>query len=472
MTKHFVLDTNVIISNPKVFLSFKKEETLVIPYCVIIEMERHKLSMDELGTAARESSRQLMKIIEGHKEQTLKAGITLDNESCLMISSARVDHPEVLEKVKSYPVPSPDDEILATCVGLKESGLEVMLLSEDSLLKIRANGFDIPSRAGMDDGTTSSAVEELHPGCFRVEVDDVTISEYWEEFSGKEEFFNPREGESLNKLQAIVSARGINPNDFLILNYTKKKPHAILRAYKKKGHEGLMFKFVPEHKLNKLKPLNIEQQMALDLLMDHTVPLVTLVGQSGTGKSLVSIAAGLEQVLNEKIYKTLIIIRPVYPVGRDIGFLPGSKEEKLDPWLSPIKDNLRHLIGGKKTGHQHGNNGRPAEGSLDHFIERGIIEIEAATFIRGRSIDNAFMLIDECQNFSRHELKTILTRVGHNTKIVLTGDIEQMDRTDISAATNGITIAVEKFKKYSLAGHVTLKDGVRSELSALAAKIL
>ena len=208
---------------------------------------------------------------------------------------------------------------------------------------------------------------------------------------------------------------------------------------------------------------NKEQLFALDLLMDPEVPVVTLVGKAGSGKTLCAIAAGLEQVMGDssgnKKYKRMIVSRPVQPLGKDIGFLPGSLEDKMTPWLIPIQDNLKFLMGDDRT-------------TLDMYMEKGMIEIEALTYIRGRSISNAFIIIDEAQNLSSHELKTIITRVGEGTKIVLTGDIEQIDSPFVDETTNGLTYAIEKFKNHTLAGHVTLQKGERSKVASLAARIL
>jgi len=208
-------------------------------------------------------------------------------------------------------------------------------------------------------------------------------------------------------------------------------------------------------------PRNKEQSFALDLLFDDDVPLVSLIGQAGSGKTLMAIAAGLEQTLGKKDakYRRIVISRPVQPVGKDIGFLPGTLENKMLPWLKPIQDNIQFIMGNDKT-------------MLESYVERGQIEIEALTYIRGRSISNAFVIIDEAQNLTAHEVKTIITRVGENTKIVLTGDIEQIDNVYTNETSNGLTYAVEKFKESELAGHITFKKGERSKLATAAAKLL
>ena len=210
---------------------------------------------------------------------------------------------------------------------------------------------------------------------------------------------------------------------------------------------------------------NKEQTFALDLLMDPKVQVITLIGKAGSGKTLCAIAAGLEQVTEKSTkntdpkYKKLVVSRPIQPMGKDIGFLPGTMQEKMTPWLAPIQDNLRFLLGDDKI-------------ALELYLDKGIIELEALTYIRGRSISNAFIIIDEAQNLTIHEVKTIITRVGEGTKIVLTGDIEQIDNAYTDETSNGLAYAVEKFKLYDIAGHVTLQKGERSNVATLAASIL
>ena len=193
--------------------------------------------------------------------------------------------------------------------------------------------------------------------------------------------------------------------------------------------------------------------------MNTDIPVISMIGAAGCGKTLLAIAAGLDQVLEQNIYKKLVVSRPVQPLGKDIGFLPGTLEEKMHPWLMPVQDNLEFLMGDRKD-------------TMALMMEQGTIEIEALTYIRGRSISNAFVIIDEAQNLTVHELKTIVTRIGENSKIILTGDIEQIDNTYIDATSNGLSYAIEKFKEHEIAGHITLQKGERSRVATLASKIL
>ena len=238
-------------------------------------------------------------------------------------------------------------------------------------------------------------------------------------------------------------------------------------------------KLVPVSKIEQafgLKPRNKEQSFSFDLLFDTNINLLTLVGPAGTGKTCLTLAAALEQLRgigSTPRYDKLIVSRPVQPVGKEIGFLPGTLAEKMEPWIAPIKDNMSFLLGSKRT--DRGNNDRKRrfeDSYLSLMQEKGIIEIEAITFIRGRSIPNAIIVIDEAQNLTVHELKTIVTRVGEGTKIILTGDLDQIDNVHVDVYTNGLTYAIEKFKQYPMAGHVTLIKGERSALATLASKIL
>jgi PhoH-like ATPase len=210
-----------------------------------------------------------------------------------------------------------------------------------------------------------------------------------------------------------------------------------------------------------VKPRNVQQTMALELLLRDDIPLITLIGKAGTGKTLLALASGLMQTEDLGYYKKLLVARPIVPVGKDLGFLPGEKQEKLRPWMQPIYDNLEYLFNTKKPG------------ELDAILAgMGSIEVEALTYIRGRSIPDQFIIIDEAQNLSKHEVKTILTRVGEGSKIVLMGDPAQIDHPYLDEYNNGLTYVLERFKEQKVAGHVQLVKGERSELAQLAADLL
>jgi PhoH-like ATPase len=251
------------------------------------------------------------------------------------------------------------------------------------------------------------------------------------------------------------------PNQYILLvSNANEKKTCIARFY---DHFQPLKKIVNDKIPDwKISSRNKEQAFAIDLLMDPSVKVVSLVGRAGSGKTLCAIAAGLQQSIGlrgQNHYDRMIVSRPVQPLGKDIGYLPGTMEEKMLPWLMPIQDNLQFLVGGDKK-------------TLQLYMDKGKIEIEALTYIRGRSISNAFIIIDEAQNLTAHEIKTIMTRVGEGTKIVLTGDVEQIDNVYVNETSNGLAHAVEKFKNYPIAGHVTFKKGERSDVATLASKVL
>jgi PhoH-like ATPase len=250
------------------------------------------------------------------------------------------------------------------------------------------------------------------------------------------------------------------PNQYLMLTSSSNNKKTALAKFVGPNQPLARLTNLGKKGVFNIKPKNKEQNFALDLLMNPDIPLVSIVGKAGCGKTMLAIAAGLEQTIGlDSKYTRLIVSRPVQPLGKDIGFLPGTLEEKMAPWLRPIQDNLQFLMGNDKV-------------TLEMYMQKGVIEVEAITYIRGRSIANAYIIIDEAQNLSMHEIKTIITRAGEGSKVVLTGDIEQIDNVYVDELTNGLTIAAEKFKNSNLAGHVTLLSGERSALASLASKIL
>ena len=278
-----------------------------------------------------------------------------------------------------------------------------------------------------------------------------------------------------------VTQENIFPNQVIILKTVDSLGNTIKSAMSR-CHSGNVLKSLTKiDDVFGLRPRNKEQTFSLDLLLDDSIKLLSMTGKAGCGKTLLAIAAGLEQLHTmgaKPKYQKLIVSRPVQPVGKDIGYLPGTLEEKMEPWIAPIRDNLDFLLGlnGKKPQRLTRKKSEDGFISSDPYLElmqqKGLIEIEAISFIRGRSIPNAFIIIDEAQNLTIHELKTIVTRVGEGTKIVLTGDVEQIDNVDVDVYTNGLTYAIEKFKEHSISAHVTLLKGERSELATLASKIL
>jgi len=348
----------------------------------------------------------------------------------------------------------PDHIIIATALTVAEehSDRKNIMVSRDINMRVICDAIGL---VAQDYNATKAVddLEKLYSGFETYLVDDQTIDRF---YAGEDVFVDEDEVK-------------FHPNQYLLLvsNASDKKT-ALARfinyntALKKVIHDNLPSWGIQSR--------NKEQAFAIDLLMDPTVEIVSLIGKAGSGKTLCAIAAGMEQTLGanmgtpnraskDSLYSRMIVSRPIMPMGRDIGFLPGTMEEKMHPWLMPLQDNLQFLVGNDKT-------------MLEQYTERGLIEIEALTYIRGRSISNAYIIIDEAQNLTAHEIKTIITRAGEGTKIVLTGDIEQIDNAYTDETSNGLAYAIEKFKYYELSGHITLQKGERSKVATLAAKIL
>ncbi len=263
----------------------------------------------------------------------------------------------------------------------------------------------------------------------------------------------------------LDAPQGISPNEFITIIDNSNSSHSAVCRYDNASGKIVPVRKAPKEGVWSIFPRNMEQSFALDVLMDDSIKLVTLVGKAGTGKTLLAIAAGLQKVAEENIYNRLLVSRPVFPMGKDLGFLPGDIEEKLTPWMQPIFDNVELLISG------HESEKRRSKGYKE-LMAMGLLDIEPLTYIRGRSIPNQYLIVDEAQNLTPHEIKTIVTRVGEGTKIVLTGDPYQIDNPYVDSSSNGLTFLVEKFKGEKIAAHVTLTKGERSELAELAANLL
>lgn len=464
--KTFILDTNVLLDDAKALNSFQ-DNNIVLPLIVIEELDRHKDRNDPVGMCARETTRYLNRLIsEGAR---LREGVVNQNGGTIRIVSLsdfdKLNAPEEHAELTDYS--SGDNKILQLCLAynqnLAEGEDKAILVTRDVLLRVKSHVLGIPAEDRKKDSVIKTP-NNLYQGYRHITVDDDVIQKYYEFTSTNSSSVYTQF--DLNDYVA-EEEEPLRANEFVIFveKTTGKSVDVPLRYI---GPDKLP-KICRIPKIYKIKPKNVEQIMALDLLLDPDIKLVTLTGFSGTGKTILAIAAGLQQILDQRTYKSMLVSKPIQAVGKDIGFLPGDKSEKLEPWLAPLKDNLRFLLSDSKDS---GTKSKKNEMALDYYFQEGIIEVEAITYMRGRSIANAFMFFDEIQNVSAHELKTIVTRVGENTKIVLTGDIEQIDVLAMDSTNNGLSIAVEKFKDHSIAGHITLNCGVRSELATLAAEVL
>ncbi|NIO16378.1 MAG: AAA family ATPase [Deltaproteobacteria bacterium] len=440
MGKNFVLDTNVLLHDPYSLFKFH-ENTLVVPITVIEELDKFKKDLNMVGRNARVA----LRIIDSFRSAgSLAEGVRIESNggSIKVVFDGEGESliPKELRGSKE------DNEILAVALGVREreKSVPVILVSKDTNLRIKADALGIKAEDFESDRVGS--VEELYDGFVEV--------------------FVPKD-----KIDALYRNSSLSfpdlelyPNQCVLLKEQATGASALGIFDRKEG----VVKLVPPLKEGVwgIKPRNKEQHFALALLLDDSIKLVTLPGKAGTGKTLIALAAGLRAVSDERAYSRLLVSRPVFPLGRDIGFLPGDVEEKLKPWMQPIFDNIEYLFGMDRPRKRQGIRG------YQELINLGILEIEPLTYIRGRSIPNQYIIIDEAQNLTPHEVKTILTRAGENTKVVLTGDPYQIDNPFIDSASNGLSHVVEKFKDEPLAGTIMLVKGERSKLAELASNIL
>jgi PhoH-like ATPase len=432
MTRAYVLDTNILIHDPHSIYRFQ-EHQVIIPIWVIEEVDRFKRDVTEVGRNAREASRELDKL---RQLGPLSSGVPLPGGGSLrvVIDHAKENLPPSIREG------SADNLILGVALALKRQGAEVVFVTKDTNLRIKADAFGIVAE---DYETDKVQVEELYPGWRALTVPRKTL-------------------DSLFAKKAVASPEKLFANEMIQLVDEESPSHTALARYVPDA--GLLVPVEEAKPLWGITPRNREQRFALDLLLNDSIPLVTLVGKAGTGKTLLALAAGLHKVADTQDYQRLLVTRPIFPLGRDIGFLPGELEEKLKPWMQPIFDNLELLLN-----LSYSNRGHDAYREL---VDQRVLQIEALTYIRGRSIPNQFMIIDEAQNLTPHEVKTIITRAGENTKVILTGDPYQIDNPYIDASSNGLTYVVERFKEQKEAGHMTLTRGERSELAEIAANVL
>ncbi len=463
MKKTYVLDTNVLLSDPNSIFSFQ-ENDLIIPMAVLEELDRHKSRSDEVGRNARQVSRTLDDMRSNGK--SLVKGVPLRDGGLLKVVS--IDKGVLKNAPTELQADKVDNLIIAFMLSLK--GNDSILVSKDINVRIKCDSLDIKCEDYLKMRVANDP-QKFYRGVEIIELPLADVDLFYK--TGK-----------LEVSADMIKERNLCPNQIVVIKHVSNGQTVKSAITKFLGIGSVL---VPVAKIDNafgLKPRNKEQSFSLDLLFDPEIKLLTLVGPSGTGKTLLAVAAGLEQLKglgNEATarYEKLIVTRPIQPVGKEVGFLPGTLEEKMEPWIAPIRDNLNFLVNTKRPGRARkkstDQSGKPHNDDgqyLSLLQERGLIEIEAITFIRGRSIPNAMIIIDEAQNLSMHELKTIITRVGDGTKIVLTGDIEQIDNIHVDAYTNGLTCAVERFKDYPIAGHVTLMKGERSQLATLASQIL
>ena len=444
--KIFVLDTNVLIHNPKAMFSFE-DNLVVIPITVIEEVDNFKKGLDEKGRNARQIGRYLDEL---RQQGSLQQGVKTEKGGIIKVMISR----KITETASEILITDTNDNLIigtALFIQKQAKDSEVILVSKDANVRIKADAVGLRAENFETDKINFA---ELYSGYKKIVVSEAVLETYQ-----KEKYITNNFGQ-------------IYPNQFVLLATSEEDPDPILARYSVQNNTIYPLKYYKEQEIFGIKSRNLEQTMSFDLLMDPQVQLVSLVGKAGTGKTLLALAAGLNQVVEEDNYSRMVVSRPVFPLGKDIGFLPGSKAEKFNPWMQPIYDNMEILLSTRKE-QEDNDNGKifgKKEPSLQDYLDFGFIELEPLTYIRGRSLPEQFLVIDEAQNLTPHEMKTIITRAGEGTKIVLTGDPYQIDIPYLDSESNGLSIAVEKFKLEEIVGHVTLTKGERSTLATIAAK--
>ena len=431
--RKIVVDTNVILFDALAITKFQDAD-VHIPISVIEEVDRFKRDPGENGRNARQFSRFVDMLRE---KGSLAGGVLLDNSETMIWVNTDFGTgglPNELDPAKA------DNRILSTAISLQKQHPrnKVELITKDINLRIKADVMGVIARDYEPEGSSN---EDLYEGYLEIDLSPGQIDQFYRDKKVTPDV-------KLIANQYVIMKDSTNPNQSAVGRYSFAEK-AVVPLMANNGIWGIHAR-------------NVEQSFALDCLLNDEILLVSLVGKAGTGKTLLAIAAGLHKTLDEGHFQRLLVSRPIFPMGRDIGYLPGDIEQKLNPWMQPIFDNVEFLMGADKK----------AAGRAQELINQGMLNIEPLTYIRGRSIPKQYLIVDEAQNLTPHEIKTIITRAGSGTKVILTGDIYQIDNPYVDSANSGLTYAVEKFKGHAIAGHVTLTKGERSELAELAANIL
>ncbi|MBO5753480.1 MAG: PhoH family protein [Proteobacteria bacterium] len=464
--KNFVLDTNVILHDPQAITKFGKNN-VIIPIYVVEEVDNFKRQLNELGRSARQFSRVLD---EFRAQGNLAKGVRMPEGGLIRVLTT--DRKYLPQDNIATSKNSPDTLIMGVAlrVQAEEPDVPCIFITKDTNLRIRADGMGLQSENYEE---RSFSIDELYPGAAELRVDGSLIDELYATREVIVPFVESKRANNAWECAEITegldeSASCLYANEYVRLVDRAEENHTVLArliphqnkivtlATTRPGFGGCWG----------IKPRNKEQHFALDCLLDDNIKLVTLLGKAGTGKTLVALAAGLQKATEEQAYSKLLVARPIFPLGKDVGYLPGGIEDKLNPWMQPIFDNVEFLMGLNEEDRRRGHR------SYKELIDMGLLQIEALTYIRGRSIPNQYIIIDEAQNLTPHEVKTIITRVGQGTKVVLTGDPYQIDNPYVDADSNGLTYVINKMKGYDIAATVTLSKGERSKLAEIASNIL
>ena len=455
--KHFVLDTNVLLHNAQSIFKFAEHE-VVIPLAVIEELDTFKKNNDETGRNARTVTRALDRL---RSQGALFEGVVWNEQGGsirVARSQPRADFALDLDKA--------DNRILAVAADLHRAGERTIFISKDINARVKSDALGIPAEDFEHDHVSA---DFLHAGYIVAKVPGEIIDELYDERQLRMDRLAEFKAYTPDGAHEVA----IEPvaNQFILLIDEFDDHHTGLARIL--ADTGAAIPVTgPRKPVYGIMGRNVQQTMALELLLDDDVKIVTLTGPAGTGTTLLALAAGLHKTLKEERFDKLLTARPIMPLGRDIGYLPGDKDEKLSMWMQPIFDNISYLLSTRGSHVDERPESRTAEQRLDQLMATGRVVMEPLTYIRGRSIPHQFMIVDEAQNLSPHEIKTIVSRVGDGTKIVLCGDIFQIDNPYLDAQSNGLAHCIERFKGQRIAGHVSLSKTERSNLASLAAEIL
>lgn len=434
--KNYILDTNVLLHDPESLLNFQ-ENNVLVPIEVIEEIDRFKRESSDRGQNARAVSRML----DGLRAQgRLSEGVTLPTGGRLRI----MFHGRNGNGHLTIGTNTVDGQIVALARDVQQAQPEIpaILVTKDINLRVKADALGLQAEDYESDHVR---IQDLYTGTFELTLSPSEVAAF----------------RARNTLE-LPGSTSRAPNEYCTLKEEGAPKRAVLARVDASGRCLVPILDVREG-IWGIKARNREQHFALDALLDDRIKLVTLMGKAGTGKTLLAMAAGLKKAVADREYRRLVVARPTISMGKELGFLPGSLEEKLDPWMQPIHDALE-MLSDLNMGHEHRR--------ATELMRSGTIVVEALSYIRGRSIANQFMVIDEAQNLTPLEVKTIVTRVGHGTKIVFTGDPYQIDNPYVDSASNGFNYVVSKFRQQVIAAHIELQKGERSELAELAANVL
>ncbi len=430
--RSYLLDTNVLVHDPNALSAFS-EHNVLLTLDVLEELDRFKRGNDERARNSRRVARTLDGLRDG---RSLSQGVRLEGGGHLyvLIPSFVAHLPEGMDRSV------PDNRILAAALALHQRGDDVVFVSKDINARCKADALGVRAE---DFRNKTVNIDELYSGWSEHEVDDEVVDAF---YAGQ----SPDLG--------VV----LRPNEGVLLKSSSRPKKTARGIWRVDTGRVEPLQYGDAHPWG-LSARNLQQQFALELLLRQDIQLVTMLGQAGTGKTLLALAVGLQLVAEEKLFRRIMVSRPIMPLGKDIGYLPGTKEEKLESWMEPILDNLQFLVDPKLE--QSGD-------KVEYLFDSGVLEMEAVTYIRGRSLPKLFIIIDEAQNLTPHEVKTVVSRAGEGAKVVLTGDAYQIDNPYLDAASNGLTYVVDRFKDQPIYGHITLGRSERSQLASLAAALL